>query len=116
MTHDEGAHHIAHRVLIPHRPGQQMLKPEGALVSRRLRQCPTVPGHTRHQQRTHIRLRVRVQVMSGEEWREQRGELREARLEPSRYGGRAGRSWIRLRHTMMITERPASAPAPCTTG
>ncbi len=108
---NEGAYHIAHRVLVPHCPGQQMLEPAGAGVSDRLRQCSAVRGHTRHQQCTHIRLRVRAQVMPGEDGRGQRGELREPLLEPSRSSGRAGRSLIEFRHTMMITERPARLPA-----
>ena len=112
---DESAHLIAHGVLVPHGAGHKVLESIRAVMSYRPRQFPAVAGHTGHQQTAYISHCVRPQVMPREDRREQSGELRETRLDPSRHGGRAGRSLIRLRHTMMITERPACVYVACAT-
>jgi hypothetical protein len=62
MPCEEAAHRIAHRVLVPHRPGQQVLEPVGPLVPDRLRDRAAVAGHCRAQQPPQVRKRARPQI------------------------------------------------------
>ena len=100
----------ARRVLIPARAPEQVVQAERPVQAGCLRDRPTVARDLRHQQPTQVEQGIGPQVTAPVDGREVRRELAEYRFQQlGIYTGGAGRPVFVMRHTIMITGRPAQA-------